>query len=79
VTDTTRALSSSGHLFSPVVFDDLGFDFIPYTPIVAYGRSKTANALLAIGIRIAGLAMAFAPTRFIQVRSRQVSRSIPVV
>jgi NAD(P)-dependent dehydrogenase (short-subunit alcohol dehydrogenase family) len=43
-------VSSSGHLFSPVVFDDLNFDFIPYTPIVAYGRSKTANALLASGI-----------------------------
>jgi NAD(P)-dependent dehydrogenase (short-subunit alcohol dehydrogenase family) len=44
------SVSSSGHLFSPVVFDDLSFDFIPYTPIVAYGQSKTANALLAIGI-----------------------------
>jgi NAD(P)-dependent dehydrogenase (short-subunit alcohol dehydrogenase family) len=44
------SLSSTGHLFSPVVFDDLGFDFIPYTPIVAYGQSKTANALLAVGI-----------------------------
>src|SRR6202041_3058184 len=44
------SLSSTGHLFSPVVFDDLRFDFIPYTPIVAYGQSKTANALLAVGI-----------------------------
>jgi NAD(P)-dependent dehydrogenase (short-subunit alcohol dehydrogenase family) len=44
------SLSSTGHLFSPVMFDDLGFDFIPYTPIVAYGQSKTANALLAVGI-----------------------------
>ena len=44
------SVSSSGHLFSPVAFDDLGFDFIPYAPIVAYGQSKTANALLAIGI-----------------------------
>jgi NAD(P)-dependent dehydrogenase (short-subunit alcohol dehydrogenase family) len=44
------SLSSTGHLFSPVVFDDLSFDFIPYTPIVAYGQSKTANALLAVGI-----------------------------
>lgn len=44
------SVSSSGHLFSPIMFDDLGFDFIPYTPIVAYGQSKTANALLAIGI-----------------------------
>src|ERR1700756_385929 len=44
------SVSSSGHLFSPVLFDDLNFDFIPYTPIVAYGQSKTANALLAVGI-----------------------------
>jgi NAD(P)-dependent dehydrogenase (short-subunit alcohol dehydrogenase family) len=44
------SLSSSGHLFSPVVFDDLNFDFIPYTPFGAYGQSKTATALLAVGI-----------------------------
>jgi NAD(P)-dependent dehydrogenase (short-subunit alcohol dehydrogenase family) len=43
-------LSSSGHLFSPVVFDDLNFDFIPYTPLGAYGQSKSATALLAVGI-----------------------------
>jgi hypothetical protein len=29
-----------------VVFDDLAFDFIPYSPIGAYGQSKTAAALL---------------------------------
>jgi NAD(P)-dependent dehydrogenase (short-subunit alcohol dehydrogenase family) len=44
------AVSSAGHLFSPVIFDDLSFDFIPYAPIVAYGQSKTAIALLAVGI-----------------------------
>lgn len=44
------SISSSGHFFSPVVFDDLGFDFIPYTPIGAYGQSKSATALLAVGI-----------------------------
>jgi NAD(P)-dependent dehydrogenase (short-subunit alcohol dehydrogenase family) len=44
------SLSSSGHFFSPVVFDDLNFDFIPYTPFGAYGQSKSANALLALGI-----------------------------
>ncbi|HEY6641842.1 MAG TPA: SDR family NAD(P)-dependent oxidoreductase [Povalibacter sp.] len=44
------SLSSSGHLFSPVVFDDLNFDFIPYTPFGAYGQSKSASALLAVGI-----------------------------
>jgi NAD(P)-dependent dehydrogenase (short-subunit alcohol dehydrogenase family) len=44
------SVSSTGHLFSPVMFDDFGFDFIPYTPFVAYGQSKTANSLLAVGI-----------------------------
>jgi len=44
------SLSSSGHWFSPVVFDDLTFDFIPYTPIGAYGQSKSACALLAVAI-----------------------------
>jgi len=44
------SVSSTGHLFSPVLFDDLSFDFIPYSPLVAYGQSKTANALLAVGI-----------------------------
>src|SRR5579862_9246194 len=44
------SVSSTGHFFSPVLFDDLSFNFIPYTPFVAYGQSKTANALLAVGI-----------------------------
>jgi len=42
------SVSSSGHLFSPVNFDDLSFDFIPYTPFGAYGQSKTACILLAV-------------------------------
>jgi NAD(P)-dependent dehydrogenase (short-subunit alcohol dehydrogenase family) len=42
------SLSSSGNLFSPVVFDDLHFDFRPYDPLVAYCQSKTADALLAV-------------------------------
>jgi NAD(P)-dependent dehydrogenase (short-subunit alcohol dehydrogenase family) len=42
------SVSSSGHLFSPVVFDDLHFDFRSYDPFAAYGQSKTADALLAV-------------------------------
>lgn len=42
------SLSSSGSLFSPVNFDDLHFNFIPYAPFVAYGQSKTACTLLAV-------------------------------
>jgi NAD(P)-dependent dehydrogenase (short-subunit alcohol dehydrogenase family) len=44
------SLSSSAHCFSPVVFDDLHFRFIPYTPVGAYGQSKTADALLSVAI-----------------------------
>jgi len=43
------AVSSSGHLSSPVVFDDLHFAFRPYDPLLAYGQSKTANVLFAVG------------------------------
>ncbi len=43
------SVSSSGHLFSPVIFDDPHFRFTPYDPIVAYGQSKSAAALLAVG------------------------------
>jgi len=41
-------LSSSGHRFSNVDLDDPNFERTPYDPWVAYGRSKTANILLAV-------------------------------
>ncbi|MGW7253495.1 oxidoreductase [Streptomyces sp. NPDC054834] len=41
------ALSSRGHRFSPVVFEDLHFEHRPYDPFLAYGQSKTANVLFA--------------------------------
>jgi len=41
-------VSSSGHAASPVVFDDLMFERRPYDPGLAYGQSKTANALFAV-------------------------------
>src|SRR6185369_8392186 len=44
------SVSSSGHHFSPVILDDLAFNFMPYTPIGAYGQSKSATALLSVGI-----------------------------
>ncbi|MCX5555572.1 SDR family NAD(P)-dependent oxidoreductase [Streptomyces sp. NBC_00038] len=43
------SVSSIGHLFSPVVFDDLDYRFRLYDPWTSYGQSKTANALFAIG------------------------------
>ena len=42
-------LSSRGHRFSDVDLDDPGFERTPYDPWVAYGRSKTANVLFAVG------------------------------
>ncbi|MDF9717814.1 SDR family NAD(P)-dependent oxidoreductase [Nocardioides sp. ChNu-99] len=42
------SVSSSGHLASPVVLDDLQFERRPYDPWSAYGQSKTANVLLAV-------------------------------
>jgi NAD(P)-dependent dehydrogenase (short-subunit alcohol dehydrogenase family) len=42
-------LSSAGHRFSNVDLDDPNFERTPYEPFVAYGRSKTANILFAVG------------------------------
>lgn len=43
------SVSSSAHFRSPVIFDDLFFQFMPYDPWAAYGQSKTANVLFAVG------------------------------
>jgi NAD(P)-dependent dehydrogenase (short-subunit alcohol dehydrogenase family) len=40
-------LSSAGHSRSNVDLDDVNFEVTPYDPWIAYGRSKTANALFA--------------------------------
>jgi NAD(P)-dependent dehydrogenase (short-subunit alcohol dehydrogenase family) len=41
-------VSSSGHRYSDVDLADPNFERTPYDPIVAYGRSKTANILFAV-------------------------------
>jgi NAD(P)-dependent dehydrogenase (short-subunit alcohol dehydrogenase family) len=41
-------VSSSGHRYSDVDLDDPNFEHVPYEPMVAYGRSKTANILFAV-------------------------------
>jgi len=41
-------LSSAGHRFSAVHFDDLNFRSRPYEKWQAYGQSKTANSLFAV-------------------------------
>lgn len=57
-------VASSSHYVSDVDMDDLNFAQPPYDPMVAYGRSKTANILFAVefdrrhranGIRAAAL------------------------
>src|SRR5580693_3428753 len=42
-------LSSAGHRISNVDLQDPNFERTPYDPMVAYGRSKTANILFAVG------------------------------
>ncbi|MCO6008589.1 SDR family NAD(P)-dependent oxidoreductase [Actinoallomurus purpureus] len=42
------SVSSSAHLRSPVVFEDVHFRQRPYDPWAAYGQSKTANVLFAV-------------------------------
>jgi NAD(P)-dependent dehydrogenase (short-subunit alcohol dehydrogenase family) len=43
------AVASIGHLFSPVVFDDLHYRFRPYDQWTSYGQSKSAIVLFAVG------------------------------
>ena len=42
------AVSSRGHAAAPVNFEDINFERRPYDPAVAYGQSKSANALFAV-------------------------------
>ncbi|HEY6964378.1 MAG TPA: SDR family NAD(P)-dependent oxidoreductase [Erythrobacter sp.] len=43
-------LSSRGHHFAPVDFEDPFFEHRPYDPWIAYGHSKTANVLFTVGL-----------------------------
>lgn len=42
------SVSSRGHWFSPVNFEDPNFEHRAYDPWLAYGQSKTANILFAL-------------------------------
>ncbi|MFM0283805.1 oxidoreductase [Paraburkholderia sediminicola] len=44
------SVSSWGHHFSSVVFDDANFERRNYDPWTAYGQSKTANILFAVAL-----------------------------
>src|ERR1700689_4352101 len=41
-------LSSAGHRYANVDLDDPNVERTPYDPLIAYGRSKTANILFAV-------------------------------
>ena len=41
-------VASSGHRYSDVDLNDPNFERTPYDPMIAYGRSKTANILFAV-------------------------------
>lgn len=43
-------VSSRGHHFSPVVFEDVNFEQREYDHLSAYGQSKTANILFAVSL-----------------------------
>lgn len=42
------SVSSWGHHYSPVMFDDINFRQRDYQPFLGYGQSKTANILFAL-------------------------------
>jgi NAD(P)-dependent dehydrogenase (short-subunit alcohol dehydrogenase family) len=44
------SLTSGAHRRSPVLFDDVNFQRSEYEKYKAYGQSKTANALFAVGL-----------------------------
>jgi NAD(P)-dependent dehydrogenase (short-subunit alcohol dehydrogenase family) len=48
------SVSSLGHRYSPVHFDDPSFAHRAYTPWLGYGQSKTANVLFAVALDARG-------------------------
>ncbi|QDE41021.1 SDR family NAD(P)-dependent oxidoreductase [Luteibacter pinisoli] len=50
------SVSSRGHRYSPVVFDDIQFERRDYDPWLSYGQSKTANILFAVAADARGKA-----------------------
>ena len=44
------SVSSRGHQIAGIDFDDIDFKARPYDKWIAYGQSKTANALFAVGL-----------------------------
>ena len=50
-------LSSAGHRFGGIHFDDIHYEHRPYNKFEAYGQSKTANVLFSVALsrRLSGL------------------------
>lgn len=46
-------VSSFGHHYSPVIFDDINFDHRPYSAWKSYGQSKTGTCLMAVKLSAA--------------------------
>src|SRR6202044_2216624 len=44
------SVTSRGHQIADIDFDDLNFERRPYDRWIAYGQSKTANALFAVAL-----------------------------
>ncbi|WP_109125452.1 oxidoreductase [Dyella sp. C11] len=73
------SLSSLGHRFSAMNFDDWNFETRDYDRWVAYGQSKTANALFAVALDARGKAdgvraYSVHPGRIITDLARHMSR-----
>jgi NAD(P)-dependent dehydrogenase (short-subunit alcohol dehydrogenase family) len=69
------SVSSVGHLFSDIRWDDLHFTREPYEPRLAYGQSKTANALFAVHLNTLGVqAFSVHPGRIITPLQRHLDR-----
>lgn len=73
------SLSSLGHRYAPVDFDDWNFERREYDRWVAYGQSKTANALFALALDERGAphgvhAYSVHPGRIITDLARYMSR-----
>lgn len=73
------SLSSLGHRYAPVDFDDWNFERREYDRWVAYGQSKTANALFALALDERGAphgvhAYSVHPGRIITDLARHMSR-----
>lgn len=48
------SVSSRGHQIAGIDFDDIDFELRPYDKWIAYGQSKTANALFAMAVDARG-------------------------